>query len=367
MPLAGCKQMTRILVAEFLLANAAASRDVATSMLNEAAAMLTAIVTDIAALPNVHVTVLLSSATDASFAASLTNTHVLLGELQPDILSSILHGKSRRSVFDGVLLIAPECDGVLVSLLKAVQEKHKNPPWSINLDWRLAEIFADKRATDAWLRRHDIATIPTKTINDATMRRLRRTAPATGHNIADQLAVLKPRDGAGSDGVEVVLFCQVDFMDLPQQEHDDDRWLLQPLMQGTTCSVGFIGGGPKGRTIILPPARQNIITVDRKLSYHGGQIPCQPEIVARVEPVAAKLADAFGTFSGYVGADLLVDLTVPHNDETSIVVVEINPRLCTSYIGYRTFAADNLAAWMLQTNSETNIRWKSENVIFSPG
>ena len=50
----------RVLVAEFLLASASAANGVAPSMLMEAEAMLTALLTDIAGLPNAQTTVLLS-------------------------------------------------------------------------------------------------------------------------------------------------------------------------------------------------------------------------------------------------------------------------------------------------------------------
>ena len=390
MPLTGCKHMTRILVAEFLLANASASRHASTSMLNEATAMLTAIVTDLALLVGTDVTVLLYSEA-TPITVTLPNIEIISGELSSETLQRLLRGDTNRLPYDAVLLIAPEADGVLVSLLKAVQEKSAAPLWSVNLDWRLAEIFADKRATDSWLRQHKIANITTKTINDATATMLQRAttssddrqgvsplsashslggltpcrSPVYSPDITDQLAVLKPRYGAGSDGVQIVPLSHKTFLELPQQDRDGDHWLLQPFMPGTACSVGFIGGGPNGRTMILPPARQNIVTIDRKLTYHGGQIPCEPDVAACILPVAEQLAAAFGAFNGYIGADLLVDRSLSQDDKSSVVVVEINPRLCTSYIGYRAFAAGNLATWMLQLNAGMDIPWKSDIVRFS--
>ena len=112
--------MTRILVAEFLLANAEASRTASTSMLNEATAMLTAVTTDLSLVPNTDITVLLSAASN-SLVAMLSGTHIVNGELHPETLQYILHGDANQSPYDVVLLIAPECDGVLVSLLKAIQ------------------------------------------------------------------------------------------------------------------------------------------------------------------------------------------------------------------------------------------------------
>ena len=364
MPLSVCKPMTRILVAEFLLANAEASRNASRSMLNEAVAMLTAVATDLALAPNTDVTVLLSAETNP-FTASLPNIQLISGELCPETLQHILRGHTNQSPYDAVLLIAPECDGLLVSLLKSIQEQPTMQIRSLNLHWRLAEVFADKRATDSWLRQHHIATIPTKTIDHATAETLRSRVVILSDSAGDLYAVLKPRDGAGSDGVEVVPCGREAFHELPPQHSDDDHWLLQPFLPGVACSVGFIGGGLHGPATLLPPARQNIVASGARLSYHGGQVPCEPEIVARIKPITEQFATAFGPFDGYVGVDLLVDLSVPTDSEVSVRVVEVNPRLCTSYVGYRMLTVDNLATWMLQQNAGQVIRWKSETIQFS--
>ena len=378
----GLKKTSRILVAEYLLANSDASRLAARSMLAEAEAMLTAVVADISMLPDVEVNVLLSAEAAARFAEShnfsspegRSSVRIQRGELQPDTLPTILRNGSQQAAFDAVLLIAPECDSVLVSLLKTVQESDALPMLSLNLDWRLAEIFADKRRTDAWLRQHGIATIPTRTIDDATAGVFRSASPQNSvtetvtdlhRATTEQLAVLKPRDGAGADSVRIVRLNQQLFASLPQQSSDDDRWILQPFMPGTACSVGFIGGGERGPTTILPPAWQDIRLTQGRLSYHGGQIPCESAIASRIAPVANQIVAALEAFNGYIGVDLLVDFLADEDSTGSVRVVEINPRLCTSYVGYRALADDNLAEWMLQRQNGKSLRWKPGRVTFS--
>ncbi len=356
--------MTRVLVAEFLLANAAASRSASASMLTEAAAMLNAVATDLTRAQNTDVTILLSHKTNLH-TESLPNTKIIRGELSPETLQDILRGCDNQSPYDTVLLIAPECNGVLVSLLKAIQEQPAMQIGNLNLPWQLAEIFADKLATDSWLRQHGIATIPTKTIDHATAESLRCQVVSISDSANHRYAILKPRDGAGAEGVQIVSIREQSFHVLPRQNSDNDQWILQPLVPGVACSVGFIGGGSHNPATILPPARQNIVTSGDRLSYHGGQIPCSPEIVARIKPVAQTIATALGPFDGYVGVDLLVDLSVTTEPEASVIVVEVNPRLCTSYVGYRMLTMDNLATWMLQQNAGQEIHWKSETIQFS--
>jgi hypothetical protein len=64
---------------------------------------------------------------------------------------------------------------------------------------------------------------------------------------------------------------------------------------------------------------------------------------------------------GYVGIDLVVPDQAPHRP----VVVEINPRLTTSYLGYRALAENNLAEWMLLPGRfERCVRWRKDFVEF---
>ncbi|MEZ6033075.1 MAG: ATP-grasp domain-containing protein [Planctomycetaceae bacterium] len=359
----------RILVAEFLLANTIARQSAAPSMLDEAAAMLKAVVADLAAVPDVEVTVLLNAEIHGfESAACKRRVHIRREELQPETLPMILQGGTRPFAFDTVLFIAPECNGVLVSLLKTVQESAPEVQ-TLHLPWRLAEIFADKYATAAWLRKHDIPTIPVCTVDDAFAATLLASActtidaaPATSIN---ESCVLKPRDGAGAEGVRIVRLPERAFEDLPPRGSASDRWVLQPFMRGLACSVGFIGGGKSRPTTVLLPAVQHIQITQGRVSYRGGRIPCDPDSASRIKVVSAQIAAALGAFHGYIGADMLVDLCGQDNSPAAVRVVEINPRLCTSYVGYRGLACDNLATLLLQQSAESDIRWKPGVISFS--
>ncbi len=85
----------------------------------------------------------------------------------------------------------------------------------------------------------------------------------------------------------------------------------------------------------------------------------------RIAPSPRSSQMRAGVFNGYLGADLIVDLSDVEDSEDSVRVVEINPRLCTSYVGYRTLAVDNLAELILQQQGQKQIRWKPGSVRFS--
>ena len=54
---------------------------------------------------------------------------------------------------------------------------------------------------------------------------------------------------------------------------------------------------------------------------------------------------------------------------SEIKVIEINPRLTTSYVGLRRLANENIARWMVQAflGQPLNISWKTGVVEFDSG
>ena len=73
------------------------------------------------------------------------------------------------------------------------------------------------------------------------------------------------------------------------------------------------------------------------LQHGGGGLEAQR---ASCERVASAIANAIPDLWGYVGVDFV-------DTDEGPVVLEINPRLTTSYLGYRALTQDNLAERIL--------------------
>ena len=91
--------------------------------------------------------------------------------------------------------------------------------------------------------------------------------------------------------------------------------------------------------------------------YCGGRIPCDLDLQNAILPLAEKLASAVGEFSGYLGVDIVVRRA--SSGELVATVIELNPRLCTSYVGYRRATDSNLAGLILREPAETEIHWST--------
>jgi predicted ATP-grasp superfamily ATP-dependent carboligase len=80
------------------------------------------------------------------------------------------------------------------------------------------------------------------------------------------------------------------------------------------------------------------------LRYLGGSVPLQPDLAHRATAIARRAIASLPEPLGYVGIDLVLGNEPNGRND---VVIEVNPRLTTSYVGLRALANDNLAAAML--------------------
>lgn len=277
---------------------------------------------------------------------------------------------------DFVLLIAPESDGLLAGIVRLLEDSISPDTLLLNADSRRCALFADKLATHDWLIRSEIPAIPTCAVsNEALTDVLRLTTQQQDRDDpmrpagrddrrqpSDDLlsVIVKPRNGVGCDRVQRRTMHQALWATLSAAQPAQSEMIMQPFISGVACSVGLIGGGRRGLTTVLKPALQRISDDGVNLAYTGGAIPLPDPLPENVMPLVTRLVHALGPFNGYLGIDLVADA----GSSGRVQVVEINPRLCTSYVGYRQLAAENLAGRLLQRTVNESVRWKSGRVEF---
>lgn len=353
-----------LLLIEELLASESLWLQSPRSLRDEAAAMVSAIAHDLAAISGLHGAVLLSPASATSPALQsllpqnirrcITNREPGDWLQQPDLPPDSIHN---------LLIVAPEFDGILVNRLRAAENGPLSHTGKLNLSADPAAIFSDKLATARWLEQHGLPT-PQTWPASADVRRM-LTEPAAGHpeRVACQ-GILKPRYGAGCD--QVLLVPELPETSLLNTNSDDAAWILQSRIRGRACSISLIGQGHHRPALILPPGRQRIkADEDGKLHYHGGQIPCHPDFAPSILAVAEQFRTAFGPFRGWLGLDVVVEAA--HSRHPRATIIEVNPRLCTSCIGYRQLTSENLTQRMLFPEaSAAPVRWHTKTVHFAP-
>lgn len=149
-------------------------------------------------------------------------------------------------------------------------------------------------------------------------------------------AVWKPLDGAGSQGV-----LYVPGPDAPLAP-STQAGRLERFSPGVPASVALLCG-PGGLQFALPPCRQRL-SEDGRFQYLGGELPLAPEMARRAQALAERAVAKLPGALGYLGVDLVLGESA---DGAGDAVIEINPRLTTSYIGLRAACERNLAEAML--------------------
>jgi predicted ATP-grasp superfamily ATP-dependent carboligase len=116
---------------------------------------------------------------------------------------------------------------------------------------------------------------------------------------------------------------------------------LERYCPGLAASVAVLCG-PAGN-LPLPACRQRISNEGR-FRYLGGEAPLDPVRFRRAQSLALAAIGCLPPTIGYIGVDLVLGESADGSDD---VVIEVNPRLTTSYIGLRRLVQTNLAAAML--------------------
>jgi len=149
-------------------------------------------------------------------------------------------------------------------------------------------------------------------------------------------AVLKPADGAGSCGVRLIARATD-----PVERSMSANWRLEEFQRGPSASVAVLNG-PAGR--IPLPAMWQRLGGTSGFDYLGGAGPLPDTLNRRAQRLALAALDALPPTQGYVGVDLILGDDSQGRQDT---VIEVNPRLTTSYVGLRRLCAANLAQSML--------------------
>ncbi len=137
--------------------------------------------------------------------------------------------------------------------------------------------------------------------------------------------------------------------------------ILQPYVPGLAVSVSFLAGAE--RLVSLPAVEQHL-SDDGRFSYRGGHLPLSPEFDRRARSLAEKAVRVVEGVHGYFGVDLVLGAAA---DGSADVVIEINPRLTTSYVGLRRLARFNLAEMLLALATRAPLpeaNWRTGPIVF---
>ena len=226
---------------------------------------------------------------------------------------------------DAVLIIAPESEDILFNLTLMAEQ---SDCYLLGSSSDSVKISSSKLDTADLLYKNNISCIETSALENITV-----------HESQDGW-VIKPDDGVGA---EECYFCadrgEVDKL---KTSINTENFVIQEYVPGVPASLSMICY--QGKAQLLACNKQifsfNSDSPTAKGVLKGLVVNGMLEKWDLFNTVAQNIARADTGLWGYIGVDLIVT-------ETGAIVVEINPRLTTSYVGLKRSLSLNPAELIL--------------------
>ncbi|MDQ0505644.1 ATP-grasp domain-containing protein [Xanthobacter agilis] len=294
----------RVFICEFVTAGGLRGQDLPETLVPEGTRMRDALIADIEALPGVGGLLL---AHDDRLPAPQASSVPVGANDDPWAIWAGLAAQA-----DVVWPIAPETHGLIARLIRLMRAQCAHV---VACDLAAVEICSSKFLTAQRLAAMALPHVPT----------FRAAAPPpelTGP------VVTKPDDGAGCENTR--------RWASPDAAPRDPDLIIQPFVEGTPASLTVLVR-PDGVTL-LTVNRQHLTETDGMLSLSGLTVGAlgEDERLARLVPAVVA---AIPGLSGIIGIDIILTPAGP-------VVVEVNPRITTSYAGLHQALAINPAAFL---------------------
>ena len=325
----------RILVHEFVSGGGCAGHAVPASLVREGLAMRTALVDDLSAIGGHEIV----TTTDIRFNRPAPPGVAVVPILPGDAATL----DALMASADAVWLVAPETNRCLERLAARVERKGKTLLGS--------GAAAIRRASDKGSLPRRLARVGIRhpeTIVLASGVDARTAARLIGYPV-----VLKPGRGAGSQGVRLArnareLRWALDAAHSVGHDatHDaagtsplatEHGLVMQRYVRGRAASVSLLADGRRAVALAVNAQR---VSASPDFCYRGGWTPFDHPLAAEAVDAAVRTCAALPGLRGYVGVDVVL------TDEEA-VVIEVNPRLTTAYLGVRAALDENVAALAL--------------------
>lgn len=161
--------------------------------------------------------------------------------------------------------------------------------------------------------------------------------------------VLKSRDGAGCCGMSwysslADVSNAIEIRD--EIRNSPDRWILQPWLTGEHASLAVLCDSSQSFSLLGACSQR----IDRReqVTYTGGSGPILRDDYEVLNVFVERILSGIPGAKGWVGVDFLYRTRgagLIHLED--LLVVEVNPRLTTSYLAYRQWYGPELALGVL--------------------
>ncbi len=245
---------------------------------------------------------------------------------------------------DAVWLVAPESDGILLKLAQRVEALGKP---LIGAKPQAIALTSNKYQTYQALTQAGMLTVDTYLFSDLPNMHVSETG-----------YVVKRMDGVSCE--DSFYFKTYNEMLVCMQQSRQQTHIVQPYIEGIPASMSCVfykDSLGKTSAKILSINQQHISIDAGEFSYSGSTLNVMPELEREMQFIAQQVASAIDGLLGYVGLDVIVS-------SKGVMLLEINPRLTTSYVGLRQGLGINPVALILDMLMQGQSQlWSSINRV----
>lgn len=245
---------------------------------------------------------------------------------------------------DAAIVVAPETDSLLI---KAITRLRTAGVLVLAVGNAALGVTSDKWQTAKWMHREGIPHPETWSLDPDTLEPVCSRPLASLPQSTSEGFVVKPRDGCGAMGIRQYVELDAALASLLPYE------IAQRRITGRPGSLSVVACGADHHCTFLPAVWQTIESdddarADSCFRYQGGCGPVSHEFQLRSQALVTRVIESMpGKPSGFIGVDWIAG-TDPNHD----CVIEINPRLTTSYVGIRQMLAENITERLLTRRDE---------------
>ncbi len=278
--------------------------------------MLQALLTELKCLADIHLCVPLDTRCDKPALLSADELVCVdagqdIFTLLPDLLATV----------DLFWPIAPESENILQKLSEIAVAANVEVLLSDNAT---LAVCADKYATYQRLKKYQIPVVETRLLSDGC-------AGMTGD------IVVKIADGVGCLDSFVTSAAQLPVAVAKLTK--PDNYLLQPFINGQAASLSCLF--KRGRAWLLAYNHQQIVLKQGCFSLQACLVNVQSDHLDLYKNLINNIAAALPGLWGYIGIDII------QTQAQGPLVLEINPRLTSSYVGIHPATGINVAEQVL--------------------
>ncbi len=309
--------VTKLLIFEFITGGGLSQQGLPDSLAREGLLMLEALIDDLTFAAAFQITILLDwrfkqLTLPLNMKAVVVEKHQSVHEILPQLIEQT----------DFIWPIAPEMEAVLQRITDLVESKGKR---LLNSSSAAVAICSDKLITAQILDQCGINVIDTVQLNQFSGD-LRRQW------------VIKPKDGVGCLN-NYLVSDNYEFGRVTRQIQQRAGYIIQPYIKGESLSLSCLF--KQGKAWLLCCNRQQVSLQQTCFKLTACEVNISNNNMRLYQCLINQIAQAIPGLWGYVGIDIIqAEFDLP-------VVLEINPRLTTSYAGIAQALQFNVAHTVL--------------------